>query len=252
MGKGWKLILGILICGSRLGLGIINGEPVASDHPIAKSTVSLSGPLFKSFGTGVLIDRRHVLTVLHNLFWPRLIKVRFGPEGTRPEFERTVVSFNLFQKAPFQYADIALLTLDKETPPGYLPVELLSPDSKLAEGVPLIVSGFGVGKEFAVGTEGTLRYARAIFREYLNQGKEFRTDPIIRKVGPSFGDSGGPAFLANGKGKPLVSRSGRLILIGLIERGLNLQFDGRAVCLHTAAYKTWLLKHSEARFSSGW
>src|SRR4051794_27514893 len=80
MRRGLILILSVLLLAiHQPAIAIVNGVDVGPENPIARSTVSLSGPFYKSFGSGVLIDRKHVLTVHHNwTLWPRTIEVRFG------------------------------------------------------------------------------------------------------------------------------------------------------------------------------
>jgi hypothetical protein len=242
----------------QLAWGIVNGVQVENADPVAKATVSISGPGLKSFGSGVLIDKRHVLTAFHNyslqlstlIFLPGLfpLKVQFGtPAG---------VAGKIAVQDHFTQGGLTILELASDAPPEFEPAQLLSPEIELTPNARLIMAGYGTSEPSvlnnisgALGSIGKLRKAGARFAQYSNAPTEFQIGPLETEAARmSFGDSGGPFFLADGNGDPLTTASGQLIVVGILDRGLN--FEGDAIAEHLAHFNGWIQRKTLAKSCS--
>lgn len=120
--------------------------------------------------------------------------------------------------------DIALLTIDSAFTKGKKSTSVLS-DSVGLEDKVLTLAGFGRSEKGGMIEKPHLRKVDVSFREYLNNGTDYyagmgnidKPRGIENPRGGCFGDSGGPAYLAEG---------GSLKIAGIIARGPDKNSGG--------------------------
>lgn len=244
---------------------IVNGTPVDSSDPIARSTIAIyagtwtAGGKVRNYCSGTLIGRRLVLTAAHCIVegaeasnvsqevWMRASRVAFGlptvqdPASaavkfvgissyvTHEDYESGMVG--RAQEVPMP--DVALLRLSEDAPAGYVPATMETSKSVLRQGLELTLAGYGV-------TNGMFSTpTKELRKTNVNVDKPELTSAqfTYRAVGGRTacgGDSGGPAY---------VSVNGRIKVIGITSWGDS---SCRTIGAYTSvpAFADWIRGHS--------
>jgi Trypsin len=176
------------------------GNASASDPELARHMVMVlkSGLGSAGFCSGVLIDRRIVLTAAHCVGSLQTTKVYANRDGHR-EFAAVVAiaMHPLYRpKAPVsreRSIDLALLRLDRRLQ-DYTPIAL--PDNgSVALGTRVQIAGFGIAREGDGRSGGVLRSGQLVVRAPASSILLWLADPEQRGTGACAGDSGGPILV---------------------------------------------------------
>ncbi len=209
------VLLAVLLVSSP-ALAIRNGEVSRAQDGVRKHVVQIIGPSGTKC-SGTAIARRLVVTAAHcflagpGTYRIRLLSPRFrfrvataAQVAIHPGFDASAFDREL----PLN--DVAMLALADDLPDWIVPAPLSR--SSLRSGSPelVLVAGYGMDRERAVGTAGTLRQARlSTDGGYDSQTRTFllvdrRNRKPERLAGVCRGDSGGPVFRETAKGYELV------------------------------------------------
>jgi len=225
---------------------IVNGEPVAEEDSVAKSTVALyladkeqSGAI-RNICTGTLISKNIVISAAHcfkdvaEIFLKipldelvQRIRIGFGTQIVKNESD-TRVTFIKIKKVIIHpdyvsnmvkhakripMPDLSLIQLETDAPETAVPTLLgLDLGNLIQKGTPLILAGYGLTS----GSEQT--QAKQLMKVDVNISNpklttaQFTYDVVNRKSA-CMGDSGGPAYVEIEKG--------RLAVIGVTSWGDN-------------------------------
>lgn len=209
--------------------GIVGGQAVDSQDPIARSTVALywnmrRGAPVALFCTGTLIGPRHILTAAHCLedlakalntsvaLLPNRIRVGFGAKLVELSWDqqrRLSVVQQVYVHPAYRakrlnrdFADIAIIEMRDPAPGGFVPVPLAGPEF-LQRGQRLIVAGFGKLESGASEPSKVLQKIKLTLANPQYSGTQF-THRVHLSKSPCSGDSGGPAYVDLGDGQLAV------------------------------------------------
>ena len=218
---------GTLAAPARPPTPIFGGEEASSAEWAAVASIEIRGALC----TGVLVDRRVVLTAAHCLAdRPPLsaITIRFGNNVQTPDVVAGVERYGIHprycssQECGADRYDFAFLQLDKEHP--FVPVPAVVADQELwdetmREGRTITAVGFGYDE---ADTLGVKRRVEATITGLSPLGLEFSAGGD--GIDTCQGDSGGPVFARRDNGE--------FVLAGLTSRGKKCGTGG----VYTAIY----------------
>lgn len=195
-----------LIASPMAAIKIVNGSPVASDHPGSFNTVALVKEDHKIFCSGSLVSENIVLTAKHCLVDKEIkdVNIFFG-DSTNHISEGTLVPAKDFEvKYPhdwemvFPSFDVAWVKFEGGIPDGYSALPILSSHERLISGAEIHQVGFGNhssrrGEILA----GDKLFGKTIFKEYINGPRFFHILLFDGEEGQGscHGDSGGPAYV---------------------------------------------------------
>lgn len=223
--------------------GIIGGQEIKGSEPYAPHIVGVYDASMGSICTGSILSPSIIVTAAHcveseasslrlvfgNDFSSRAIVIR----GVDAKQASPLWPFR--QNAPTNTGDIALIRFSGGLPAGYKPVRFLTDSSKLSDGMPVTLAGFGASDVVQVRDprsgammsdhqgSGKLRYTDTTIVSATFTKSEFVTDSSKGR-GACHGDSGGPAF---------VMVDGELVVTGVTSRSVN---DPGDTCAVGAAY----------------
>ena len=217
--------------------GIVNGEPVKANDPLAASTVDLyyvfpGGTSVQNLCTGTVIGDRAILSAAHcfvdaasqiGISVPELVKrvrvgfgltiiTKLGQPGVEligvdsvtvnPDYKMN--DLDNANKGTALY-DMSVIHLSAPMPNGTRIVPLLTDMSVLVKGTELVLAGYGLVKGGYFGTPA----------KSLNKTKVNIDNPAINPTQFSYsvvdshsacsGDSGGPAFYTDSQGTMFVA-----------------------------------------------
>ena len=227
---------------------IIGGQDVASDDPIAATTVALlvdRGASGQFLCTGSIIDEDLVVTAGHCL----------GDDGHAKltvVFDTHVSGSTLNVAAtgtarPDAYVqdsntqgnmyDIALVHFSGGLPEGFHAAQLLGDSNELSDGQEVVLAGYGVNLVPASPSSdrgsGTLRKITVNIEKAHTKSTEVLVDERHGKASCR-GDSGGPAF---------VVQDGVYRLFGVTSRG-DLECSKLALYTNILTHKAWIQQAS--------
>lgn len=255
---------------SSSSTSIVNGQEVAAEDVLTKSTValliSLEGYPEVMICTGTLVAKNVVITAAHCLedyvdfffngetgkYEKVVIPVVGGSVifGTQARVEGAVKrnitkwkinpDYSPKEKGQGDWDDIAVLQFDGEVPAGYDTVPYLQETAPLVKDLAVVFAGYGITSPEGGNTpesdprgndSGILRKVEITLTSAEHEGNELLFE--LPKTGASTcqGDSGGPAY---------ATISGQLTLIGVTSRGEDAACKGVSISTSTAAHAEFL------------
>ena len=229
--------------------GVMGGEKVSFEKPVALSTVALVDERMGILCTGTLISPELVLTAAHCVYPGTLtLLVYFTTDIDKADAYTSKYAVKALRHEDYKYednkkdtADIALVRISGPLPAGYKPVPLYPDMGKIKASDELIVAGYGLSWAWGVKSgEGILRSTTLKIKE-PRSGKTEMLFAQTLKHGVCSGDSGGPAF---------VKKEGQLYLAGVASRGGSYDVIGAPQCsvdstfTRIDAYAAWIKKTS--------
>lgn len=266
--------LGLTACGSQGGApphisdksflnGIVGGEEVEKNDPIAHMTGLLYDTQQGAICTASILSKEWMLTAGHCVenANPKALVVIFGTDANsqskedqdqmqknarrvasyqlNPRYTETMTKLEAMAKqaeaegreitseeidAVTDWGDVALVKLESEIPAGYEPAKILDIKSQLHKGDVVTLAGYGITSGGPTGDgAGTLRKVDVSVAEAVWGSTEVLMDQTNKK-GACHGDSGGPAY---------AQVNGELHLFGVTSRGIR---DDQDTCTQFAAY----------------
>ncbi|QDK36130.1 trypsin-like serine protease [Bdellovibrio sp. NC01] len=212
--------------------GILGGDTVASDDPVARSTVAVLVTVLSSVDqnmtqylcAGVIIRANAILTAAHcapksdETHQVRIYVVfskdlnDLGDKDVRNVINQVVHPDFAKKQGPHgeDSHDLAILKYTGTLPLTYRPALIIPNDNILTCGTRVTLAGFGLSDLVSSTSDNLLRSVE------LPYGQKFGDSEIIfdqsNGFGACHGDSGGPAF---------VNYNGTYLLWGIISRGVG-------------------------------
>jgi secreted trypsin-like serine protease len=228
---------------------VINGSPVATTDPIARTVVAIYDTELKSLCTGSILSASLIVTAGHcfNMDPTKLVLI-FGTQlpnerAGKPVVRRVVdgrvnaryVQVNeLLEKNPRinpdsikDWRDIAILKFAGGLPPGFAPAPMLTEASALQNGAVVTLAGYGeIDGKNKIGSDELRKVDVKVYNAAYST-TEVVLDQRFGK-GACRGDSGGPAY---------VTVKGQKLLFGVTSRGVQ---DTKNDCSQFSVYTNLL------------
>lgn len=204
----------------NLAVAVENGSLISPNDPIAKSMVYVSTRGSACSGTLVANadkTKTYVLTAAHCVLYEGTLELRrnfeilFGIHPKNPEHMRKVSKVKLHPKEKLSESfilarrgyvthDIALLEIEGDLPPGFIPAQIESLDHLGDHEIQIA----GYGGPIALARQGTLQLDERSIRKTFIFGRCFYSalHGIQKSEGAAIeaGDSGGPIFYVDDEG----------------------------------------------------
>ncbi len=244
----YSLFLLLIGSGAFAKSYIIGGQEVVATDPIQASTIGIFDPSpdgrSGALCTGTLIRKDMVVTAAHCLSNsgrnPTLI---FGPDlhspmATRREAEAVAINPKWKTNAGkgMDQGDIAIVKFAGGLPRGYKAVPTLSADKDIKAGAEVTLAGYGISNAQTKTGSGKLRRTEVSILKNRIGKSEMILDQAHGR-GACHGDSGGPAFLRQGR---------KLVLAGVTNRGYPAHAPDdcahQVVYTKLPAYRSWIKK----------
>lgn len=224
---------------SQQNTGIVNGETVSADDPIASHTVAITDDKWENC-TGTLIASNLVLTAAHCETPGVAMYVAFGlevGEWNLKQVERRLVTN--YRLAPgraeqsevlsdINHKDMMIVQFEGGLPEGYKPAKFLEDTSILQNNVNVILAGYGVTSGRSQNGDGLLRKAEVPILDVGFSDTEIQTDE--RKRGSCSIDSGGPAF---------IKVADELLIWGVTSRG-DVHCRQAGIYTKISSFRSWI------------
>jgi secreted trypsin-like serine protease len=263
------MVLGLLACAKApQGMtgtsdstvaGIIGGDAVSADDPMAHTTVQIFAQTDEGVAgcTGSLVAADVILTAGHcSVSNPNDIIIYFSkdvPSDLQSFFKdwrqnplvRQVVGgvtnpawakLKPTQKA--NWGDMSLLKLEKPAPSGYEPATLISEKTALTNGESITLAGFGLIQPLVNGNQVETTELRKVDVTVKN-AKYSKTEILLdtsHGKGSCHGDSGGPGFVSVGGQNVIAAITSRAD----ISTDPNGECTGNVIYTAVAPYLSWI------------
>jgi secreted trypsin-like serine protease len=229
--------------GSEASVGILGGQDVQANDPVASTTIALYDETSGSLCSGSLIADDTVLTAAHcvdpsskELYVAFTKNISDKANLKKSEMVRATLFqrhalYDPNQNEGLNTHDLAIVHFEGGLPIGYRTTTLSANVSSIQQkDAELIAAGYGVSNGFFNTGSGVLRKAKLLFRQ-LHSQTEFRTGQDAQGV--CSGDSGGPLYQL---------LSGQLIQVGVASRVASKFLTCRDYAVYTRvdSYKDWI------------
>jgi secreted trypsin-like serine protease len=231
-------------------LGIKGGRPVSPNSLVAHSVVAVMGRSSEGgyLCTGTLISDDSVLTAAHCAVDLQHGEIIFSTDlsTSNPNLRRPIQNAEVHsqyvktegrlqtghRKSPNgikNWGDIAILRFAGRMPRGYHPATL-GGDEALANGQSVILAGYGLTDGENQTPSDSLRAVEVPVKNATYSQSEFTVHQIDNK-GPCHGDSGGPAFVLNGR---------KVTMIGITSRGFDATCLKDSIFTKVSTFQEWI------------
>ena len=230
---------------------IVGGQKVGAQDPIQQSTVGIFAPSGNgssgSLCTGTLIRSDIALTAAHCIQpgGPKPVLI-FGPDLHSPDAvhrQADAVAVNpkwaTNQGRGMDQGDIALVKFDGGLPAGYKKVSTVGTDAAIKPGEKVTLAGYGINNAKTRTGAGILRKTQVA----ITNNRPGQSEMILDQTkghGACHGDSGGPAYVSQGR---------KVTLAGVTNRGYpnNSPDDCKHQVVYTKvpAYKKWIASNEK-------
>ncbi|HWU44330.1 MAG TPA: trypsin-like serine protease, partial [Bdellovibrio sp.] len=208
-------------------------------------TVSLLDTAQGTLCTASILSEDVVITAAHCVSGhPNNMELSFGPRSAGHDLRRVVdvavaAPWARHSREAYDNGDIALVKFAGGLPPGFKPATLMKSSQRLSDGQTVTLAGFGTSSGEGTGA-GRLRLVDVKIAKADYSKTEVAVDQT-KGHGACHGDSGGPAFVQDGKKD--------LLLWGVTSRGIDDPHDhcaGEAVYTRIQPYAPWIDKVVQA------
>lgn len=263
------MVLGLLACAKApqnmtgtsdsTVAGIIGGDAVSADDPMAHTTVQIFAQTDEGIAgcTGSLIAADVVMTAGHcSVSNPNNIIIYFSKDvpadlesflknwRQNPLVKQVVGGVTnpawakLKPTTKVNWGDMSLLKIESAAPAGFQPATLISASTKLENGETITLAGFGLIQPLVNGNQVDTTELRKVDVTIKN-AKYSKTEILLDTAngkGSCHGDSGGPGF---------VSVDGKNVIAAITSRAdistdPNGECTGNVIYTDVAPYLSWI------------
>ena len=226
--------------------GIIGGQNVNANDPIARSVVAIYDVQYKALCTASIVSSRYLITAAHCVHPGSTsnLRVVYGADMTN---KASIVAVGMVtgavqsplwatnQNKASDTGDIAVVRLASPPPAVYVPATILNDNSALQAGKQVLLEGYGtsVGHPDAKSiNDNGAGVLRAVVTKIISPNYS-QTEVMIDESqgkGSCHGDSGGPAYIQVG---------GKTVLFGVTSRGTDQFCSKSVIYTNILAYAKW-------------
>ena len=228
--------------------GIIGGQPVAPNDPMAKGIVALYDVQAKALCTASIASPTYLITAAHCVTPGKTANLRviFGTDLTQKAGIVSVAAvaavaqspiWKTNQNNPKETGDIAIVRLAAPIPQGFLPSTILRDASLIQNNAAVLLEGYGITTGHP-DPKSPNDSGAGVLREVVTSIVDAHFDPSevlidnSKGKGACHGDSGGPAYVKDPQGN--------VFLFGVTSRGTDKFCSQGVIYTNILAYLTWI------------